>query len=155
MRRRIIAATLGAATLGLAGATLLESRYGGRVAQELVYRTWWFALLLALLAVNVLCAALKKYPWKRHQAGFLITHAGLLVLVFGGLLTLLCGVEGQMVLIDTPDPALHRISGGPRSRLRQRVRRPDGALDRLDSVLLRRFPILKRWCRYVVIALRS
>src|SRR5262249_29299944 len=53
------------------------------------------------LAVNVLCAALKKYPWKRHQTGFLITHAGLLVLVFGGLLTTLGGVEGEMRMIDT------------------------------------------------------
>jgi hypothetical protein len=95
----------------LAGGTLIESRYGGRVAQDLVYRTWWFALLLLLLAGNVLCAALKKYPWKRHQTGFLITHAGLLVLVWGGLLTTLFGVEGQMVLIDTPDPAIQARVG--------------------------------------------
>jgi hypothetical protein len=90
--------------LCLAVATLIESAYSTRIAHELVYRTWWFALLLALLAANVLCAALKKYPWKRHQTGFLITHAGLLVLVFGGLLTSLAGTEGQMLLIDTPDP---------------------------------------------------
>ncbi len=88
-------------TLCLALATFIESAYGGRIARELVYRTWWFALLLGLLAVNVLCAALKKYPWKRHQTGFLITHAGLLVLVLGGLLSALGGTEGQMVLIDT------------------------------------------------------
>src|SRR5262249_37433938 len=69
----------------LAGATVLESHHGARVAQELVYRAWWFALLLALLAANVLCAALKKYPWRRHQTGFLVTHAGLLVLLAGGL----------------------------------------------------------------------
>jgi hypothetical protein len=95
----------------LAGATLLESRYSARVAQELVYHTWWFALLLALLAVNVLCAALKKYPWRRHQTGFLVTHAGLLVLLSGGLLTALFGVEGQMILIDTPDAARQRQVG--------------------------------------------
>src|SRR5262249_34909427 len=65
--------------LCLALATFLESAYGARVAQELVYRTWWFTGLLGLLAVNILCAALKKFPWKRHQTGFLITHAGLLV----------------------------------------------------------------------------
>src|SRR5262245_13557433 len=58
-------------TICLAGATFLESRYGARIAQECVYRSWWFGLLLGLLAVNVLCAALKKYPWKRHQTGFL------------------------------------------------------------------------------------
>src|SRR5262245_29654809 len=59
----------------LALATFLESAYSGRIAQDLVYHTWWFALLLVFLAVNILCAALKKYPWKRHQIGFLITHA--------------------------------------------------------------------------------
>lgn len=95
----------------LAGATLIESRYGTHIAQELVYRSGWFALLLGLLAVNVLCAALKKYPWKRHQAGFLITHAGLLVLLAGGLLTTLFGIEGQMVLIDSPDPAIQARTG--------------------------------------------
>jgi hypothetical protein len=95
----------------LAGATLLESRYGARIAQECVYRSWWFGLLLGLLAVNVLCAALKKYPWKRHQTGFLITHGGLLVLVAGALLTSLFGFEGQMVLVDTPDPAIQARIG--------------------------------------------
>jgi hypothetical protein len=90
----------------LALGTLLESAYGAPVAGQLVYRTWWFALLLVALCVNVLCAALKKYPWKRHQVGFLITHAGLLVLFGGGLLTSLAGTEGQMLLLDTEDPAL-------------------------------------------------
>jgi hypothetical protein len=95
-------------TLCLAVATFLESSYSGGVAQELIYHTWWFAGLLLLLAVNILCAALKKYPWKRHQTGFLITHTGLLVLVFGGLLTNLGGVEGQMTLIDSNNPEIHR-----------------------------------------------
>jgi hypothetical protein len=101
----------------LAGATLLESLHGGRAAAELVYRTWWFALLLSALAVNVVAAAVKKYPWKRHQTGFLVTHAGLLVLILGGLLTALLGVEGQMVLVDTADPALHaRLGLGNQAR---------------------------------------
>jgi hypothetical protein len=95
-------------TLCLALATFVESAYGGRVARELVYRTWWFTLLLALLAANVLCAALKKYPWKRHQTGFLITHAGLIVLVLGGLLSALGGTEGQMILIDSDDPEIQQ-----------------------------------------------
>jgi hypothetical protein len=95
----------------LAAATLLESRYDARIAGELVYRAWWFTLLLALLAANVLCAALKKYPWKRKQTGFLITHAGLLVLLLGGVLTALFGVEGQMVLVDTPSPAVQARIG--------------------------------------------
>jgi hypothetical protein len=53
-------------TLCLAGATMVESAAGARAAQELVYRAWWFVLLLVLLTINVLGAALKKYPWRRH-----------------------------------------------------------------------------------------
>jgi hypothetical protein len=94
-------------TVCLIGATLIESRYdSAAIAGELVYHTWWFALLLFLLAVNILCAALKKYPWKKYQTGFLVTHSGLLVLVFGGLLTALWGVEGQMRLIDTKNKTI-------------------------------------------------
>jgi hypothetical protein len=98
-------------TLCLAGATMVESAAGARAAQELVYRAWWFVLLLVLLAINVLGAALKKYPWRRHQTGFLITHAGLLILLLGGLLTASFGVEGQMVLIDTPNAELQARLG--------------------------------------------
>jgi hypothetical protein len=117
LRRRLfrIAASLQLAigllslfTLCLALATFIESAYGTRIARQLVYGTWWFALLLGLLAVNVLCAALKKYPWKRHQTGFLITHLGLIVLVFGGLLSALGGTEGQMMLVDTEDRNIQR-----------------------------------------------
>lgn len=102
---RLAIGLLSMLTVCLIGATWLESAYDAGTAQELVYRTWWFALLLTLLAVNVLGAALKKYPWRRHQTGFLVTHAGLLVLLTGGLLTTLFGIEGQMILVDTPSAA--------------------------------------------------
>lgn len=108
---RLAVLLLSVFTLCLACATLLEAAHGQRVAQDLVYRAWWFAGLLVLLALNVLGAAVKKYPWRRHQIGFLVTHSGLLLLLLGGLLTTLLGVEGQMILVDTPSPALHRRLG--------------------------------------------
>jgi hypothetical protein len=100
-------------TLCLIAATLLESWYSTKIAQDMVYRTWWFALLLALLSVNVLCAALKKYPWKKYQTGFLITHSGLLMLMAGGLLTALAGVEGLVAMVDTEKPGIQQQVGLP------------------------------------------
>ena len=129
----------------LAVATLLESAYSGAIARELVYHTWWFSLLLGFLAVNILCAALKKYPWKRHQTGFLITHLGLITLVFGGLLTTLGGVEGQMMMIDSDNPeiqqALHMANKADTLQLANQqqveVYRLPADLPRSDPQLLR------------------
>jgi hypothetical protein len=110
-------------TLCLIEATLLESNYSTKIAQDLVYRTWWFAFLLALLSTNVLCAALKKYPWKKYQTGFLITHSGLLTLMFGSLLTVVGGTDGQMIMIDSDHPGIQAQSS--LSRTTRTVYLPD------------------------------
>src|SRR3954462_4015762 len=64
----------------LGTATVLESNYGTRAVYLMVYGTWWFYGLLGLLATNVLCAALSRYPWKRRQTGFVVTHLGILTI---------------------------------------------------------------------------
>ena len=84
--------------------TVIESWYDGKVAQQLVYRTWWFSGLLGLLGVNIFFAAAKKWPWKKYQTGFLITHVGLLTMVAGGLLNSLGGTDAQMPVVDSDDP---------------------------------------------------
>ncbi len=67
----------------LAYGTKFNSAYGLNAANEYIYQTKGFALLLAFLAANVLCAALIRYPWSKRQTGFLITHLGLLVTIAG------------------------------------------------------------------------
>ena len=52
-----------------------------------------------LLAVNVLCTALIRFPWKRHQVGFVITHLGLLVLA-GCLLGRAGGIDAQLSVFE-------------------------------------------------------
>jgi len=80
--------------------TIAESLYGMRGAHHLVYGTWWFMGVLVLLGLNVLCAALSRYPWKRHQTGFVITHLGILTLLFGSYLTQRFGLDGNMPVIE-------------------------------------------------------
>jgi len=95
-------AVISLATLAatLAYATFFESWYGGSAAQEWIYRTRGFALLLAFLGINILCAALIRFPWKRRQIGFLITHAGLLVLLAGSYWSIKTADEGQVGMVE-------------------------------------------------------
>src|SRR4051794_10825550 len=75
--------SLSSLALSLAYATWFEKHYGATAVQECIYESAWFSVLLVFLATNILCAALIRFPWKRRQTGFVVTHAGLLVLIFG------------------------------------------------------------------------
>ena len=103
-------------------ATCVENWYGPAAARFFIYGTAWFAALAVLLAVNVLAALVLRFPWKRRQTGFVLTHVGLLVLLLGCLLTRRRGIdavvpifEGQAARIASEDP---RISGSPPTRPR-------------------------------------
>jgi hypothetical protein len=47
----------------LAAGTILESLHGAKAAQQLIYFTSGFSLLLGLLAINVAFAALNRLPF--------------------------------------------------------------------------------------------
>ena len=84
-------------------ATFFESSYGTRAVQYSIYKTAWFGLLLILIAINVTFAALKKYPWKKHQVGFVITHLGILVMIVGSFISFWFGVEGNLPLYNNEE----------------------------------------------------
>ena len=84
----------------LAYATFFESWYGAGAAQQYLYRSPGFAVLLAFLGINILSAALIRYPWKRRQTGFVITHAGLLTLLLGSYYSVRTADEGQVGMIE-------------------------------------------------------
>jgi hypothetical protein len=82
----------------LAAATFYEARFGGAAVQERVYGSNFFLLSMALLAINVMAAALIRYPWKRKQTGFVITHIGIEVLLLGCLISFRASVDGRVAL---------------------------------------------------------
>ncbi len=86
--------------LVLAVATFIETSYGASAARFAVYRAWWFTLLGGLLAINVLFAAIVRFPWKRHQTGFVITHAGIIVLLVGAFWTAREGIDAQLSIYE-------------------------------------------------------
>jgi hypothetical protein len=84
----------------LAAGTIVESLYSTAVAKRFVYGTWWFAAILLLLGLNVLASALSRFPWKKHQTGFVITHLGILCILAGSLMTQKMGLDGQIALSE-------------------------------------------------------
>lgn len=80
----------------LAFATVMGSYYGMRGSQIVVYQRWWFGGVLFLLGLNVFCAAMSRYPWKLRQAGFVVTHLGIIVILVGAFVTQQFGIDGNM-----------------------------------------------------------
>lgn len=87
-----------AISLILGVATFYEARYGIPPVQELVYGSRLFLGAMALLAINVMAAALIRYPWKRKQTGFVVTHLGILILLGGCLASYRLSVDGVLML---------------------------------------------------------
>lgn len=96
-----LAVTLMAALGGVCVvATFYESRHGTPAAQRVFYGTWWFALLLALLAANVLLSMLRRLPWKQHHVGFVLAHVGILLILGGSLVSLLWGMDSSLAVYE-------------------------------------------------------
>ena len=82
----------------LAAATFVESDQGRDYARWYFYTQTWFVVLLGMLGVNILSATLIRFPWKPRQFGFVVTHAGLLVLLAGSIVTFNYGVDATISL---------------------------------------------------------
>ena len=99
LRLAVVLLSLGAAVLAWATFSI-ERNWGTPATHFAVYGSWWFALLLGLLAVNVFASAAIRFPWKRYQTGFVLIHSGILVLLLGALLSKMYGVGGQLWVVE-------------------------------------------------------
>ena len=57
-------------------------------------------MLLALLGVNVLAALVVRYPFPKRRIGFVVTHASVLLVLTGALVTKYFGVDGQVSIVE-------------------------------------------------------
>jgi hypothetical protein len=117
--------------------TIIESRYNAEYAKLLVYQSRWFSALLILIWINVLFAALSRWPWKPRHAGFLITHLGLLLLFGGGFVTNVYGVDGSLRIeqggsgdaVVLPDFVIGARANRESNPIFYSIRRPTSAQD--------------------------
>jgi len=80
--------------------TFFESAYGTPTAQKIFYQTKWFDLALSLFWINIFCATIFRFPFRKNHIGFLLTHIGILGLLAGALISRVFGFEGQMLILE-------------------------------------------------------
>ena len=93
----LIAVTL----LFVIAGTFLESWTDSHLfAAELTYHSPLFSFLLWLYFINILFAALRRWPFQKKQIPFLLTHLGLLMILLGTFVKTQFGTQGQMGLAE-------------------------------------------------------
>jgi len=92
---------IGCTLLFVVAGTFLESFSGSHLfAATLTYQNPIFRILLWLYFVNILFSALNRYPFQKKHIPFLMTHLGLLLLLFGVFVKNHFGVQGMCALAE-------------------------------------------------------
>ena len=84
----------------MAFATVFESTNGTEQALFGFYQSWWFELILGLLVVSVMAAVAVRFPLARSHAGFVLTHAAIVLILIGALVTRYWGLDGRVALVE-------------------------------------------------------
>jgi hypothetical protein len=135
--------------------TLAQVHLGINIVQQRFFQSlfvWWPAdphrfripvfpgghLIGAVLLINLIAAHAKRFRWSWRKLGIHLTHAGLIIMLGGGLLTDLLAREShvrltrgetknhsehlrktELAVIDTSDPELDQVTAIPESVLRR------------------------------------
>lgn len=91
--------------LACAIATFMESSFSSAVAREYIYHAPWFYVWLVALCVNLLCVTITRLPWKKKHYGFVITHYGIITLLFGAMIGSWFGFEAFATLKMNEEPS--------------------------------------------------
>src|SRR5688572_7896660 len=82
----------------MAAGTFIESYYGADAAKILIYQAPWFWLIFLLLGLNLAFAAFDRWPWKKKHMGFVVTHAGIILILLGAFWTAKTMIDGQIAV---------------------------------------------------------
>jgi cytochrome c biogenesis protein ResB len=88
----------------ISAGTLVESRYDAWTAKNLVYNSVWMYATLGMLTLSLIAVIIDRWPWKVHHSAFIFAHIGIIIIIYGSLLTQLFGVDGTIRLTRSPEP---------------------------------------------------
>ena len=117
-------------TAALIWGTVLDASRGAHVAGRIVYGSWWFIGLMALVCLILIVAVIVRYPFKRKHIGFIVVHASLVSIIVTGFVTYFSKIEGNLIL--APGAVSNAIRTGDR-RI-ELLEHNEGSFAILDSV---------------------
>lgn len=80
----------------MAVATFVESSHGSAASRGLVYNSWWFELILALLGFSLLVNFIRSKLYHKYRITVGLFHLSFVVIVFGAAITRYFSFEGMM-----------------------------------------------------------
>ncbi len=83
-----------AASIGIA--TFIENDFGTSAAQKVIFKSWWFELLLLLFGITIVVNIFKFRMIQQKKWPLLLFHAAIIVILIGAAVTRYWGFEGIM-----------------------------------------------------------
>ena len=82
--------------ISIAIATFVENDFGTSSAQKVIFKSWWFELLLLLFCITILVNIFKFRMVQQKKWAILLFHAAIVVIIIGAGVTRYFGFEGIM-----------------------------------------------------------
>jgi cytochrome c biogenesis protein ResB len=86
--------------LGLVFGTVIEAQEGLQAAIDKVYQSPLYDAIIALFGVNLVACTIKRYPYQMHQAPWLLTHVGIVIILIGAVYGRNGQEEGTLFLVE-------------------------------------------------------
>ncbi|MFN3875175.1 MAG: cytochrome c biogenesis protein CcsA [Flavobacteriales bacterium] len=80
----------------IAVGTFVENDYGTSSAQQVIYRSTWFSVLLALFCITLAVNVVRFRMVRQRKWGLLTFHLSMILILFGAAITRYFGYEGIM-----------------------------------------------------------
>jgi len=80
----------------IAIATFVENDYGTSAAQKVIFKSWWFELLLLLFGIAIVVNIFRFRMIQQQKWSVLLFHAAIIVIILGATVTRYFGYEGVM-----------------------------------------------------------
>ena len=80
----------------IAVATFVENDFGTSSAQKIIYKSWWFSLLLVMLGATILVNIYRFNMIRQKKWGLLCFHMAIVIIIIGSGITRYFGYEGIM-----------------------------------------------------------